>query len=150
MIWTNLVSGLLIMTLCLILQVLFTFWSVRHAVRTARDGLLAGVRVLLVAMLVMMLGNFAQIMLWGAAFSWLGEFEEFYEALYHSAVNFTSLGYGDIVMSKSRKLMGPLEALNGVVMLGMSGAALLAILQHLTRRQIQAGKRQAGAAGEEI
>lgn len=31
-------------------------------------------------------------------FLWLGEFELFRDAFYHSAVNFTTLGYGDIVM----------------------------------------------------
>ncbi len=62
---------------------------------------------------------------------WLGEFEEVYDAIYHSAVNFTSLGYGDIVMTRERKLLGPLEAVNGVLMLGMSAATLMAILQHM-------------------
>jgi hypothetical protein len=46
-------------------------------------------------------------------------------------VNFTSLGYGDIVMSRERRLLGPLEAVNGVLMLGMTAAALMAILQHM-------------------
>ena len=101
-------------------------------------GFLAGIRPLLVAMLVMMVGNFLQIALWGALFLQLGEFDEIYEAIYHSAVNFTSLGYGDIVMSKDHNLLGPLEALNGVLMLGMTAAALMAILQHLIKTQSQA------------
>jgi hypothetical protein len=46
-------------------------------------------------------------------------------------VNFTSLGYGDIVMSRERRLLGPLEAANGVLMLGMSSATLMAIMQHM-------------------
>ena len=50
-------------------------------------------------------------------------------------MNFTSLGYGDIVMSKEHKLLGPLEALNGVLMLGMTAAALMVILQHLIKMQ---------------
>jgi hypothetical protein len=47
-----------------------------------------------------------QITLWGTLFLALGEFTEFYEAIYHSGVNFASLGYGDIVMSKDWKLLG--------------------------------------------
>ena len=50
-------------------------------------------------------------------------------------MNFTSLGYGDIVMSKEWKLLGPLEAVNGVLMLGMTAAALMAILQHMIKLQ---------------
>ena len=60
-----------------------------------------------------------------------------YEAVYHSAVNFTSLGYGDIVMSKRWKLMGPLEAANGVLMFGMTSAALMAILQQLIKVELE-------------
>lgn len=136
----NLAIGLLIMMGCLILQVTFTLWSVRHAMRhSGAPGsgitLLAGIRTLLMAMVIMMLGNFLQIALWGTLFFWLGEFREFYEAVYHSAVNFTSLGYGDIVMSSERKFLGPLEALNGILMLGLTSAALLGILQHLVKGQ---------------
>ncbi len=136
----NLAIGLLIMMGCLILQVTFTLWSVRHAMRhSGAPGsgmtLLAGIRTLLMAMVIMMLGNFLQIMLWGTLFFWLGEFTDFHQAVYHSGVNFTSLGYGDVVMSADRKLLGPLEALNGILMLGLTSAALLGILQHLTREK---------------
>ena len=67
----------------------------------------------------------------------LGEFSELYEAVYHSAVNFTSLGYGDVVMSAPWKLMRPLEAANGVLMFGMTSAALMAILQLLIKAQFE-------------
>jgi len=140
MIVTNLLVGLPAMLLCLVVQVAFAFWSVRYYVRqsaaaTNRSGFLAGIRPLLFAMLVMMLGTLVQIALWGALFVVLGEFSELYEAIYHSAVNFASLGYGDIVMTKRWKLLGPLEAVNGVMMLGMSAAALMAILQQMIKVQ---------------
>jgi hypothetical protein len=84
-----------------------------------------------------MLGNFIQIVIWGVLFIGLGEFSELYEAVYHSAVNFTSLGYGDVVMSARWKLMGPLEAANGVLMFGMTSAALMVILQQLIKGQFE-------------
>ena len=94
-----------------------------------------GAALLLVVMLVMMLGTIVQIALWGVLFVVLGEFDELYEATYHSAVNFASLGYGDIVMSKPWKLLGPLEACCGVLMLVMTAAALMAILQQMIKSQ---------------
>ena len=100
-------------------------------------------RPLLVATLVMMVGSLVQIMLWGGLFLWLGEFEQAYDAIYHSAVNFTSLGYGDIVMRRERRLLGPLEAVNGVLMLGMSAAALMAIVQHMIT-QLRDARADAG------
>lgn len=145
MILVDLAIGLVTMMTCLILQVAFTYWSVRHAVGTPsrprqHEGLVSGIVALVIAMVIMMLGNFLQITLWGALFFALGEFPVFYEAVYHSGVNFTSLGYGDVVMSTDRKLLGPLEALNGILMLGLSSASLLAILQYLTKVHVEGRK----------
>lgn len=50
-------------------------------------------------------------------------------------MNFTSLGYGDFVMNQDWKLLGPLEAANGVLMMSMTAAALTAILQYMIRSQ---------------
>jgi hypothetical protein len=99
---------------------------------------LVGMRPLIVATLAMLGATLVQIMLWGALFLWLGEFEQAYDAVYRSAVNFSSLGYGDIVMTRERRLLGPLEAVNGVLMLGMSAATLMAIVQHMITRQSEA------------
>ena len=134
----NLVIGLPIMLLCLALQAAVSFWSVRYYVRRVRDmdadrGLFPHLRPLLVVMIAMVLGTFVQIVIWGVLFLWLGEFKELYEAVYHSAVNFTSLGYGDVVMSARWKLLGPLEAANGVLMFGMTSAGLMAILQQMIK-----------------
>jgi hypothetical protein len=53
-------------------------------------------------------------------------------------VNFTSLGYGDVVMNEEWKLLGPLEAANGVLMMALTAAALTAILQNVIRSQADA------------
>ena len=143
----NLAIGLPTVLVCLILQVAVTFWSVRYYVRQSRrtpsaSRLFEGIRPLMIVMIVMMLGNFLQIVIWGAIFISLGEFNELYEAVFHSAVNFTSLGYGDVVMSPRWKLLGPLEAANGILMLAITGASLMAILQQLIKAQSDSVKRQ--------
>jgi hypothetical protein len=132
----NFLIGLPAMLLCLIVQTAVAFWCVRHYVSHlpkvgSGQRFLVGMRPLIVATLAMLGGTLVQIMLWGALFLWLGEFEQAYDAIYHSAVNFSSLGYGDIVMTRERRLLGPLEAVNGVLMLGMSAATLMAIVQHM-------------------
>ena len=140
MILANFMVGLSAMLACLIVQAACAFWSVRYYLRQSSSAaaprkFIASIRPLVVSMLVMLAGNFIQIALWAILFLLLGEFTNLYEAIYHSAVNFTSLGYGDLVMSKNRKLLGPLEAVNGVIMLGMTSAALMVILQQLIRAQ---------------
>ena len=140
MILANLMVGFSAMLVCLIVQAAVAFWSMRYYVRqsskaTAPRKFVVGIRPLLISMLAMVAGNFIQITLWAILFLLLGELDELYEAIYHSAVNFASLGYGDFVMSKNRKLLGPLEAVNGVIMLGMTSAALMVILQQVIKDQ---------------
>lgn len=139
----NFLVGVPVMLLCLVVQIAVVFWCVRYAIRRAAQGadervLLAAVRPLVVSMLALMIANVVQIALWGWLFVLLGEFEELYAAIYHSAVNFTSLGYGDVVMNQEWKLLGPLEAANGILMMALSAAALTAILQHGIRSQADA------------
>jgi len=80
------------------------------------------------ALLALMMSALVQIALWAAAFVLCAEFADFETAFYHSAVNFTTLGYGDIVMSRQWRLLGPLEAVNGSLMLGLSAAILFTVL----------------------
>lgn len=87
-----------------------------------------GAAVLGTALLALLATSLAQIALWAAAFVLCGEFADPAEAFYHSAVNFTTLGYGDIVMSRRWRLLGPLEAVNGSLMLGLSSAMLFTVL----------------------
>jgi hypothetical protein len=139
MTFVNFLIGLPAMLLCLVIQVVIAFWCVRHYARYSgkarQQSFVRAIQPLMIAMLILMFGNLVQIILWGALFMALGEFKEIYPAIYHSAVNFTSLGYGDIVMTENRKLLGPLEAVNGILMLGMSAAALMAILQEMIKAQ---------------
>ena len=71
---------------------------------------------------------------WAMLFLWMGEFEDFATAFYHSTVNFTSLGYGDIVMSEEHRLLGALEAANGVLMFGLSAGAILSVMNGMFNR----------------
>jgi hypothetical protein len=134
MILRNLMFGLPATLACVVLQIAFAYWGVRYYVRhsVAAPGA-SGIRPLVAAVLIMMSGTILQIALWAALFVGLGEFDEFYEAVYFSTVNFSSLGYGDVVMTRSWKLLGPLESLCGVLMLGMTAAAVMAILQQMIR-----------------
>lgn len=72
-----------------------------------------------------------EIALWAVLYIICGEFADFGTAYYHSAVNYTSLGYGDLIMSPSWKLLGPLETANGMLLFGLSTAMIFAVIQRL-------------------
>ncbi|GGP22323.1 two pore domain potassium channel family protein [Silvimonas iriomotensis] len=134
----NLLVGLPMMLLCLVAQVAMMGVCVRYyfrrVARKGRAGFMQGGLVALgVAMVLLMMGNFIQILAWSCLFVGLGEFTDWYDAVFHSAVNFTSLGYGDHVMSNAWKLLGPLETGNGILMFGMTAAMIMAVLQDLIK-----------------
>lgn len=72
-----------------------------------------------------------EIALWALLFMMCGEFPEFAIAFDHSAVNYTSLGSGNVLMTPPWRLLGPLEAANGLLMFGVSTAMIFAVIQRL-------------------
>lgn len=83
------------------------------------------------AILYALAAHLTEIALWAVVFMMCGEFADFATAYYHSAVNYTSLGYGDIIMSPSWKLLAPLETANGMLLFGVSTAMIFALIQRL-------------------
>ncbi|HKM99211.1 MAG TPA: potassium channel family protein [Candidatus Binataceae bacterium] len=89
---------------------------------------------ILFAILTMLLtAHLVEMALWAAAFVILGEFNAFATAFYHSCVNYTTLGYGDIIMAPRWRLLGPLEAVDGMLMFGISTALFFAIVQRFVQ-----------------
>ena len=137
----NLLAGLPVMLFCLVLQAIFVTICLRQYVhfRHAQPAESQWLNILLLSMvmLLMLLSNFAQIAIWAMLFTLLDEFDEFAIALYHSAVNFATLGYGDIVMSSRWRLLGPLEAANGILMLGVSTSVMTAAVMDVIKHNME-------------
>ena len=77
-----------------------------------------------------------QIAIWAVVFELCGEFSGFAAAFYHSAVNYTTLGYGDFVMSPPWRLLGPIEAADGMLMFAFSTAIVLRVMQRIIRTNL--------------
>jgi ion channel len=85
------------------------------------------------AVALALVAHLIEMAVWAVLFVICGEFADFGTAYYHSAVNYTTLGYGDVLMSASWKLLGPLEAANGMLLFGVTTAMLFAIMQGLVK-----------------
>jgi len=97
------------------------------------------IRVMSSVLMVLFLGHVLQFATWALLFMYLGEFSDFYTSFYHSVVNFTSLGYGDIVMSEKWRVLGGLEAANGILMFGLTTSTFIAVMGRLfaNRKSVQ-------------
>jgi len=108
---------------------------VRHEKRLRRGGtsFWVDVAIVTIAMTFALSAHLVEIVLWAFLFMLCREFPDFASAFDHSAVNYTTLGYGDVIMTPSWKLLGPLEAADGMLMFGVSTAMIFAVIQRLIR-----------------
>jgi hypothetical protein len=92
-------------------------------------------RIVGTAVMLALIAHLIEIAVWAVLLLLIGEFRELGVAFYHSAMNYTSLGYGDIVMSPAWRMLGPFEATNGLLMFGVSTAMIFAVIQRLIERR---------------
>ncbi len=76
--------------------------------------------------------NFMEAIIWGFAYYILPgitEFDTLEKAIYFSLVTFTTLGYGEITIHSTNRILAGLEAMNGVLLLGWTTAIMFSVLQ---------------------
>jgi hypothetical protein len=80
--------------------------------------------------------------MWAAFYRMSGLFSEFETALYFSITSYTTVGYGDVLLPPSWRVLGPMEAAVGILMFGWSTAIIVAAI---TRMQADQLPRELGA-----
>ncbi len=78
--------------------------------------------------------HYLDIVLWAVAYWYFAgeaEFANFESTVYFSSVTYTTLGYGDIVLTNKWRMVCGVEAMNGILLFGWSTALLFLLVQHL-------------------
>ena len=86
-----------------------------------------------IALLVLLL-FYAAVMeaaIWAGAYVAVGAIPDWEPALYFSIVTYTTLGYGDVTLDPSWRLMASFEAANGTIMFGWSTALIISFVQRV-------------------
>jgi hypothetical protein len=81
-------------------------------------------------------GHLAEIALWAFALDMSGAVADASAAFYSSAGSYTTSG-SDIVLPPEWKLLGPFEAVSGMLMFGVSTAFIFAVIQRLIRARFE-------------
>jgi hypothetical protein len=121
------------------LVTLTTIGAVRQAARrsTSRPRLYLMV-VMAGTALLLMLAHTAEILVWSVVYGIVGAAPAGSDLLDFAFVNYTTLGYGDVTPQKGWRLIGPMTAMNGILMFGWSTALLFEVLrktiEHLAAR----------------
>ena len=75
--------------------------------------------------------HLAEIAVWALFYWWQQCLPDAESAFYFSGVTYTTVGYGDLVLPKEWRMLGPVEGLTGILMCGLSTGLFFAIVSKL-------------------
>jgi len=79
---------------------------------------------------------------WAGCYSWQHCLPDFETSFYFSGATYTTLGYGDVVLPRPWRLVGVLESLTGVLLMGWSAAFFFAMVSRLFDLRIRYWQQQ--------
>jgi NADH:ubiquinone oxidoreductase subunit 6 (subunit J) len=110
--------------------------SVARAVRAENKphSALFLMTVMMATVSVLMAAHAIEVIVWALAYWIVGAVPPGANRVYFAFVNYTTLGYGDIVPVERWRLLGPITALNGVLVIGWSTAVMFEVLRRALAR----------------
>jgi ion channel len=75
--------------------------------------------------------------LWATFYYLRNLFQDFESALYFSLVTYASIGFGDVVLPQRWRLLSGIEGVSGVLMCGLSGGFIFAVINALFQTRMQ-------------
>jgi len=87
------------------------------------------IAIMIAAVMVLMLAHTSEVMVWSLAYALIGAAPDGTDLMYFAFVNYATLGYGDVVPVEDWRLIGPMTAMNGVLLFGWSTAVIFEVLR---------------------
>ena len=87
------------------------------------------IAVMIATVSVLMAAHAAEVFLWSLTYALVDAAPAGTDRLYFAFVNYTTLGYGDITPTQRWRLLGPMTAMNGVLLFGWSTAVIFEVLR---------------------
>jgi len=105
-------------------------WVARSAdQRATSHQWLRLIAVMTATVSVLMSAHIAEVIVWSFAYAIVGVAPDGTDLVYFAFVNYTTLGYGDVTPLQRWYLLGPMTAMNGVLLFGWSTAVIFAVLR---------------------
>ena len=87
------------------------------------------IAVMIATVSVLMVAHFAEVLVWSLTYAIVGAAPPGAVVTYFAFVNYTTLGYGDVIPVERWHLLGPMTAMNGVLLFGWSTAVIFEVLR---------------------
>ena len=78
---------------------------------------------------VLMVAHASEVIVWSLAYLIVDATSAGSNLIYFAFVNYTTLGYGDVIPVQRWQLLGPMTAMNGVLLFGWSTAVIFEVLR---------------------
>ena len=119
-------------------------WAARFAdaITTSRQ-LLRLITVMIATVSFLMAAHFSEVLVWSLAYAVVDAAPKGTDLIYFAFVNYTTLGYGDVTPVERWHLLGPMTAMNGVLLFGWSTAVIFEVLRR-TLMTIASGTNRTG------
>ena len=129
----QILMGASVSALNIVIHALLTVSTI-GAVRSlaSRDTLHPWLRlmaIMIATVLVLMAAHTLEVFVWSVAYAITNAAPENADLTYFAFVNYTTLGYGDITPVARWRLLGPMTAMNGVLLFGWSTAVIFEVLR---------------------
>ena len=119
-------------------------WAARvaGAITTPRQSL-GLITVMIATVSFLMAAHLTEVLVWSLAYAIVDAAPKGTDLIYFAFVNYTTLGYGDVTPVERWHLLGPMTAMNGVLLFGWSTAAIFEVLREtlMTIRSEEGRKR---------
>jgi hypothetical protein len=83
----------------------------------------------------------AEISVWALFYVWKGCLPDAESAFYFSGVTYTTIGYGDVVLPKPWRMLGPIEGMTGILMGGLSAGLFFATVSRIYSPRLEEKQR---------
>lgn len=123
-----------LLSMCVVVHALVMTGLLR---RVARNRAMAFLRfwpatlLLIRITLMLLLVHLVEIAMWAGVFTWNEVFPDARTSFYFSAVTYTTVGYGDLVLPDRWRLFAAVEGLTGILMCGWSTGFLFAVVSRM-------------------
>jgi len=87
------------------------------------------IAVMIATVSVLMVAHLAEVLVWSFAYMIVRVAPPGTDLIYFAFVNYTTLGYGDVTPLEHWQLLGPMTAMNGVLLFGWSTAVIFQVLR---------------------
>jgi hypothetical protein len=128
----NIVIHALVMTI--IVRVAHAIWA--RPLPANRFLSLLLVVVMVPTVTVFMIAHTLEVTVWSVAYSIVGAAPANADLVDFAFVNYTTLGYGDVIPLEGWRLFGPMTAMNGMLLFGWSTAVIFEVLRRTLARTI--------------